>query len=89
MLPFHANPFLCTDADDALSLRTVCKYWVTRQDVAQETEEWAESAALASAAHSAHFSVSCATSCRVTQYTTISMLHTCTVIIYGATCSSN
>ena len=46
-----------------------CLYWVTRQDVAQETEEWAELAALASAAHSAHFSVSCATSCLVTQYT--------------------
>ena len=42
-----------------------CLYWVTRQDVAQETEELA---ALASAAHSAHFSVSCATSCLVTQY---------------------
>ena len=42
-----------------------CLYWVTRQDVAQETEELA---ALASAAHSAHFSVSCATFCPVTQY---------------------
>ena len=43
-------------------------YWVTRQDVAQETEKWADWAALASAANSAHFSISCATSCLVTQY---------------------
>ena len=35
-----------------------CLYWVTRQDVAQETEEGAELAALASAAHYAQFSVS-------------------------------
>ena len=37
-------------------------YWVAGQDVAQET------AALASAAHSAYFSVSCAKSCPVTQF---------------------
>ena len=43
-------------------------YWVTRQDVAQETEKWAEWAALARAADSAHFYISCATSCLVTQY---------------------
>ena len=42
-------------------------YWVTRQDVAQETEKWAEWAALASAADSAHSSVSCVTSSLVTQ----------------------
>ena len=31
------------------------QYWVTRQDVAQETEKWAEWAKLANAADSAHF----------------------------------
>ena len=41
---------------------------MTGQDVAQEKEKWAEWAALATAADSAHFSVSCATSCPVTQY---------------------
>ena len=44
-------------------------YWVTGQDVAQETDKWAEWATLASAAVSPHFSVSCATSCLVTHYT--------------------
>ena len=43
------------------------KYWGAGQDVTQEIAKFAESAALASAAHSAHFSVSCATSCLVTQ----------------------
>ena len=43
-------------------------YWVTGQNVAQETEKWAEWAALASAADSAHSSVSCKTSSLVTQY---------------------
>ena len=43
------------------------EYWVTGQDVAQETGKWAEWAALASAADSANFYVSCATSCPVTQ----------------------
>ena len=38
-------------------------YWVTGQDIAQEIENWAELAAVASAAH---FYVSCATSCLVT-----------------------
>ena len=33
----------------------VIRYRVPRQDVAQETEEWAEAAALTSVAHSAHF----------------------------------
>ena len=33
---------------------------MTRQDVAQETEKWAEWAALASASDSDHFSISCA-----------------------------
>ena len=48
--------------------KTLLYYWVPRLDLTQETEERAESAALASAANSAHFSVSCATSCLVTQY---------------------
>ena len=43
-------------------------YWVTGQDVAQERQKWAEWAALANAANSAHFSISCATSCPVTLY---------------------
>ena len=38
------------------------------REVAQEKEKWAELAALANAAHSAQFSVSCATSYPVTQY---------------------
>ena len=42
--------------------------WVTRLDVTQEIEKWAESAALASPAHCAHFYVSCAASYPVTQY---------------------
>ena len=41
---------------------------MTGQDVAQETDKWAEWAALASAANSVHFSVSYATSCPVTHY---------------------
>ena len=48
------------------SLQTPMYYWVTGQDVAQETEKWA---ALANAADSAHSSVSCATSSLVIQYT--------------------
>ena len=36
-------------------------YWVTRQDVSQEIEKWAEWAALASAVRSAIFSVTCVT----------------------------
>ena len=52
----------------AVAEPSLCMYWATRQDVAQETEKWAEWAALASAANSAHSSVSCATSCLVTQY---------------------
>ena len=46
-------------------------YWVIRQDVAQETEKWAEWAALASAADSARSSVSCVTTSPVTQYTVV------------------
>ena len=41
---------------------------MTKQDVAQETEKWADWAALASAGDSAHSSVSCVTSSLVTQY---------------------
>ena len=51
-----------------LSHKQYNMYWVTRQDVAQETEKWAEWAVLASAADSAHSSVSCVTSSLVTQY---------------------
>ena len=40
----------------------------TGQDAMQETEKWAELAALASAADSAHFSISCRASCPVTLY---------------------
>ena len=36
-------------------LEVAGQYRATRQDAAQEIEKWAESAALASAAHSAHF----------------------------------
>ena len=45
-------------------------YWVAGQVVAQETKKWAEWAkvGLASSAHSAHFSVSCAISYPATQY---------------------
>ena len=57
------RPYSRVSAGNALT------YWVTRQDVAQEEEKWAEWAALATAADSAHFSVSCATSCRVALYT--------------------
>ena len=46
----------------------IYEYRVTGQDAIQEIEKWAESAALASAAHSAHFSVSCMASCPVTLY---------------------
>ena len=41
---------------------------MTGQDVAQETEKWAEWAAHASTADSAQFHIYCATSCPVTQY---------------------
>ena len=51
------------------SLADPYMYSVTGQDVAQEIEKWEESAALASADHSAHFHYGfCATSCLVTQY---------------------
>ena len=43
-------------------------YRVTGQDAIQEIEKWAEWAALASAANSAHFSISCMASCPVTLY---------------------
>ena len=43
-------------------------YRVTGQDAIQEIEKWAESAALTSAAHSSHFSVSCMASCPVVLY---------------------
>ena len=49
--------------------------WVTRLDVTQEIEKWAESAALASPAHCAHFYVSCVTSCLVTQCQSLTFLH--------------
>ena len=53
----NRNPFTSVDL-----------YWVTGQDVVQETEKWSEWTALATAADSVHSSVSCVTSCLVTQY---------------------
>ena len=67
MLCYHMNISQESGAVRALATRAAAQYWVTGQDIAQETEKWAEWAALASAADSAHFSVSCATSCPVTQ----------------------
>ena len=55
---------LCVDVFCLVLNDSVNLYWVTRQDVAQETEKWAE---LASAADSARFSVSSVTSCLVSQ----------------------
>ena len=58
---------LCVDVFCLVLNDSVNLYWVTRQDVAQETEKWAEWAELASAADSARFSVSSVTSCLVSQ----------------------
>ena len=44
------------------------------QDVAQVTEKWAEWDALANTAHSAYFSISCATSCPATLYMQIAYI---------------
>ena len=55
---------MCVGRVEVTKKFVVVIYWVTRQDVAQETEKWAELAT----ASAAHFSVSCVTSCLVTRY---------------------